>query len=158
MAAVSDSSPIIALARCGRLDLLEQLYGRIWIPEAVRDEIAVGGAGSDAAQDVSWIQARPVVDRARVGLLYRELDAGESEAIALALETPDIEAVILDDAQARRRALGLGLSVTGTAGLFVAAKARGLVGSVRQALDDLRAVGFYLDDVVYARALQRAGE
>ncbi len=36
---VSDSTPLIAFARIGRLDLLEQLFGTILVPPAVHQEI-----------------------------------------------------------------------------------------------------------------------
>jgi hypothetical protein len=38
---VCNTSPLIKLAGVGLLDLLPQLYGAIWIPEAVRDEYLV---------------------------------------------------------------------------------------------------------------------
>jgi len=89
---------------------------------------------------------------------HKELDLGESEAIALVLELPGLEVVVLDDAKARRVAAGMGPTVTGTVGMLVAAKAHGLTPSLRHALDDLRAVGFNVGDAIYARALQRAGK
>jgi len=39
----SDTSPIINLASVGKLELLEQLYGKIAIPKAVYHEITIKG-------------------------------------------------------------------------------------------------------------------
>jgi len=69
---------------------------------------------------------------------HAALDAGETEAISLALETR-ARWVILDDLQARRLAKDLGLAVVGTAGVLFAAKQRGFIGAVRPPLDALRA-------------------
>jgi len=60
---VSNASPIINLAVIGQLLLLERLYGKIIIPEAVYHEIAVGGAGKAGATEVQtleWIETRQV--------------------------------------------------------------------------------------------------
>ena len=46
---VSNSSPLITLARAGQLDLLRQLFGQIHIAEEVRQEVVVRGAGRPAA-------------------------------------------------------------------------------------------------------------
>jgi len=39
MIVVSDTSPVSALLRIGHCDLLERLYGRVIIPEAVETEL-----------------------------------------------------------------------------------------------------------------------
>ena len=72
MIVVSNTSPIVNLAAIGRLDLLEQLYGTVIIPQAVYREIVVLGAGQPGAMEVStlvWIEARDVMDRALVTAL-----------------------------------------------------------------------------------------
>jgi len=38
MIVISNSSPIIALSRCDQLRLFQQLFGRIFIPDAVYEE------------------------------------------------------------------------------------------------------------------------
>jgi len=42
---VSNSSALINLARIGKLELLEDLYGEVCIPEAVWQEAVVKGEG-----------------------------------------------------------------------------------------------------------------
>ena len=46
MSIVSNSSPLINLARIGRLDLLHHLYSELAVPGAVWREVVVEGAGS----------------------------------------------------------------------------------------------------------------
>ncbi|GHT78361.1 hypothetical protein FACS1894130_04800 [Spirochaetia bacterium] len=41
MLVISDSSPLIALAQCGKLDLLDSLFGRVAIPAKVFEETQV---------------------------------------------------------------------------------------------------------------------
>jgi hypothetical protein len=87
----------------------------------------------------------------------RSLGAGESEAMALALELR-IPRVILDDLTARTFGRALGLEVVGTGAVLYLAKMRGLVPAVRPLLDALLATGFRLSPKVYLTLLRAAGE
>lgn len=58
MKVVSNTSPLIHLARIGRLDLLETLYGELLIPQAVWEEVVVRGkpCPADASHDVDAVR------------------------------------------------------------------------------------------------------
>jgi len=59
------------------------------IPRAVYDEVVakgVGQPGADEIRDASWIETHEVANRSVVARFRAILDAGESEAIALAQE------------------------------------------------------------------------
>ncbi|WP_017301502.1 hypothetical protein [Nodosilinea nodulosa] len=89
MIIISDTSPISNLLRIGQLPLLQELYGSVVIPESVYAEIrALESFGIDTSWlvDTEWIVIRPVGDQALVERLKGELDPGEAEAIALAIE------------------------------------------------------------------------
>ncbi len=63
MTVVSDSSPLITLARIGCLDLLTKLYGTVYVPSEVYREVAIDGAGLPGAAQVAravWIEVIPV--------------------------------------------------------------------------------------------------
>jgi predicted nucleic acid-binding protein len=64
-------------------------------------------------------------------MTYITFDSGKSSAIALALET-NKPFLIFDDAQARFFALDLGLSITGTFGILIAAYRHGIIGVVQK--------------------------
>ena len=83
---VSDTSPVRALGHVGHLDLLKVLYGEVWVPPAVARELASPrGRGPAVDAVAAGLTIRAPSDVARVATLKRDLDAGESEAIALAL-------------------------------------------------------------------------
>ncbi len=106
MIVVSDSSPLIALADVGQLRLLRDLFSTVLIPEAVYQEIVVQGAGStgaEAVQSAAWIEQRGVANTGLADVLKLELDEGEAEAIALALES-GADLVLLDERRGRQRA------------------------------------------------------
>jgi predicted nucleic acid-binding protein len=158
---VSNSGPLIVLAKAGHLGLLHALYGEILIGPTVYAEVVTAGAGQPGAAEVAaagWVRVRHI-DRSEVPSdLLSRLDPGEAETISLAERMIGQVLVILDDHPARRVALARGLHVTGSAGVLVAAKQMGLIPVVRPVLDQLRAAGLYLGDTAYREALARAGE
>jgi predicted nucleic acid-binding protein len=156
--AVSNTSPLILLAKVGLLAMLAELYGEVLIPPAVERELAAGGSAASAIAPLPWLNVR-APEPATVRRVSAGLDLGEAEAIALAIDLGTSGAeVILDDASARRRARNLGLAVTGTGGVVVVAKRRGLVVSVKEELDRLREAGMYLHDSAYAELVALGGE
>ena len=157
---VSNSGPLIALATIGKFDLLKNLFGQIYIPQAVYDEVVVYGEGEPGAKETKeaeWIETLQVEDRLAVNLLREEMDAGESEAIVLAQEL-DAAYVLIDEAVARRKARLIGLRMTGTLGILLMAKEVGLIPAVRPVLDELRRTEFRISSKVYREILAKAGE
>jgi predicted nucleic acid-binding protein len=161
MSVVSNSSPLIALAVIGSLDLLQALYGEIHIPEEVFTEVVIRGAGRPGASEVAgarWIVRHALVNRLVVAqLLDSGIDAGESEAIALATEL-SARLLILDERRGRTVARERNLLVTGTLGVLIAAKQARIVPAISPLLDGLLAAGVYLGPQLIESALQLAGE
>ena len=159
MRPISNTTPLVHLARIGLLDLLRDLYGRVDAPPAVVREAARHlGDVFTAVTRVGWLVEVAVTDKLTADAFERALGGrGEAEAVALALETPG--AILLVDEQAARRfARAQGLAVRGSLGVLSDAKRRGLLPAVRPRLDRLRATGFWLDDETYATAVELAGE
>ncbi len=160
MILVLDASPLITLARIGSLDLLRQLADQIVIPDAVYAESvsrAPGRPGSLDLAQADWITCRTVENQALVQQLRTRIGLGESEAIVLTREI-GADAVVLDDATARRLAEQEGCRVVGLLGLLVVAKQRGLLSAVRPLLDAMRNSGFFVGDELYATILRQADE
>ena len=161
MSVVSNASPLINLARVGKLDLLHRLYSELTIPEAVWHEVVIEGAGQPGAEGVkaaTWIKTQGVTNRQLIRALQQELDAGEAEAIALALEM-EAELLLMDEHLGRETARHLGLRYTGLIGVLIEARRKGLINAVKPHLDMLRAMaGFHVSDALYLRVLQDEGK
>lgn len=161
MTIVSNTSPLTNLAAVGQLNLLQEIYTRIIIPQAVYDEMVGLGypvPGTIEVQTLPWIQCQQVVNRALVRELQEELDNGESEAIALAIAL-SADQILLDESPGRRVAARLGLTITGVLGVLLVAKGMGLIPSVKSVMDDLIAIAsFRISDRLYGDILQAAGE
>ena len=161
MKVVSNTSPLLNLALIGELSLLQGLFDRIVVPHAVRSELEgrLFRAGISAPFPMPpWIEARPVANRPLVDSLSLELDAGEAEAIALAVEMR-ADLILLDERLARRVGARLGLRFVGVLGLLVEAKRRGLIPFVKPILDALLiTAGFWVGNSLYKRVLAEVGE
>ncbi len=161
MIVVSNASPLINLARIGQLELLDELYAEIRIPEAVWQEVVVAGAGLPGAElvaNAAWIKRHSVTNSTLVRALRQDLDAGESEAIALALEL-EAELLLMDESLGRETARHLGVRFIGIVGMLVEAKHSGRIIAIKPYLDTLREVaGFRIHQTLYVRVLQDAGE
>ncbi len=163
MPVVSNTSPLLNLAIIGQLSLLHQQFGQIQIPTAVLAELRVEEVLPSSEQlreaiAAGWLQVQEVEDRTLVQLLQRDLDRGEAEAIALALQLR-ADWTLLDEREGRKTAKMLGLSVTGVLGVLLRAWHTGELSSLRDALDDLRSsAGFRIAPALLAEILRQSGE
>lgn len=163
MIVVSDASPIINLSIIGQLELLPKLFGRVVIPTAVFEEIAVQGAGLPGAAEVlsaDWVEIKPPQNRAFLNLLLAEKDLhrGEAAAIALAVEL-HADALIVDDAIGRIHARKQGIPFVGILGILLRAKKKGHLAAVQPELERLKnEANFFISQNLYAEILQLADE
>ncbi len=161
MIVVSDTSPINNLAAINQLQLLKQLYGTLLIPEAVYRELTdpkFPVAGATEVQTFDWIQTQSVINRTLVETLSNELDVGEAEAIALALETK-ADQVLIDERRGRLVAGRLNLRYTGILGILVEAKSQGLITEVKPLMNALvNQAGFWIAAPLYKSVLRLVNE
>jgi predicted nucleic acid-binding protein len=154
--AVSDAGPLIALARLDRLALLGDLFDQTFVPQAILDECTFRPELVDARRIHRACEDGRLLVCVAEPVAATHLELGERSAIGKALQ---IGAVLLvDDLDARRHALALGLTVLGTLGLLVLAKRQRLLPAVRPLIDELRAGGHWLGDATIRAALRAAGE
>jgi len=160
---VSDSSPLLYLAVLGDLNFFPKLFGEIAIPQAVWQEVVIDGHGKPGAIEVAmargdWLKVQVVTNRNAVTeLSARQLELGESEAIALANELHD-RVVFMDDERAVREARARGLVVVRTPAIYMAAKQQGWIERIQPKLDQLRGSGFRLGEAHYRMILEDAKE
>jgi predicted nucleic acid-binding protein len=154
MTVVSNSTALVHLSAMGRLQLLRTLFGEVQIPAEVYDEVVVRVTGQPGASEVAsaaWIHRQAIGNQLAFRLLTASLGAGEAACIVLAAEM-NADLLILDDRAARLQAQALGISVTGTVGILLAADGQGLL-EFQEALDELLATGFRLSPVEYRRVV-----
>jgi predicted nucleic acid-binding protein len=153
-----NASPLIALGKLNRLDLLAGLFGKVRIPRGVYDEVVTRGLirGAPDAHTVRLFWQRqqwPIVDVPQAVLSAYVppviLDVGETEVLALAQSLAN-PLVLLDDEIARAEARRLKLRVCGTLGIVVRAHRGGLI-SLDQAVLLIREIAARPDIWIAAR-------
>lgn len=157
-AAVVNASPLIFLAKLGRLGALELFDPVVTTPQTLREVTAGLGLGYgdalavQAAVDAHRISVRraPRLRPAPLGL-----DPGELSVIALAYRLPGATAV-LDDLAAIKAARNLGIRARSTAFLLLdnVAARRLAVDEFRDLLDGLLREGYFLAPKLYLRLVE----
>jgi len=156
---ISNTSPMQYLHQLGLLHLLPALVSQVIVPPAVVVELAAGrsrGINLPDPANLQWVAVRQPVSAPALPLAVG-LGPGEREVLALALESSDA-IVVLDDQLARQTAMTFGLRLTGTLGVLLDAKKRGLISEIVPMLDQLQSLRFRLAPQTRAAVLKLAGE
>jgi predicted nucleic acid-binding protein len=155
---VVNASPLILLARIRRLDLLTSIADSVVFPQRVLEELEVGSAYDDAAQVVKDSPLRQVPDVEVPDRIQRwDLGPGENQVLAYSLSREEYEAVI-DDRAARRCSRSLGIPYTGTLGIVITGRHRGLIPKARPIVEALQGQGIRLSPALIEAALAEVGE
>lgn len=161
MVIVSDTTTISNLFLIGKLEILEKLFGEIMIPKAVFSELEKledSNISIEFIRNQNWILITEVKNRSFVEILQLNLDIGEAEAIALAKEK-NASLLIIDELKGRNYAKQLKINIIGLLGILLQAKEKGMIDSVKEILDELKAkAGFWVSKVLYEAVLQLSNE
>jgi predicted nucleic acid-binding protein len=161
MRIVTNTGPLIALAKINKLSLLEQLFTEVHIPPAVQRELLAKSGPETMRLDEAlsrFIQVASVPQQLppEVKIATSRLDLGEQQAVALAYQLKVL--LVIDDQLGRAAARQLTIPVTGMAGVLIRAKETGLVSNVRSLLDEARRQGYWFSDSFLDIAAKLAGE
>lgn len=155
---VSNTTPIISLLKIGKLQILKDLYGEIFVPQEVFNEIEAG-KNKEYYTDLSkieWIKVEKIQNPKSLSY-FLDLDKGEAEAIVLATEL-DADLIILDESLGRFHAKHAGVKITGTIGILLKAKQLGYINEIKTLLLELREKTVWLSDKFVEEILLIANE
>ena len=162
MIAVSDTGPIIGLAKANRLSLLKNLFEKVLIPPMVRKELfAKTGDEAELIDNAltDFIQVseiNPLDETAK--LILEGLSEGERQAIGVAASMENDVILLIDDRAGRQAAEKLNIKITGLVGVLLMAKERGLIKSVVDVIEEVRNNGYWLSNSLVDIAKQLSGE
>ncbi len=139
MIIVSDSSPLAYLVEIGLAESLPRLFGQVYVPPTVISELRHEGSpiAAWANRPPDWL----VIEMPHSIPAELDLDQGECEAIALAIEL-GADYLLIDEKKGRAAATALGIKVAGTLAVLVDGARQGLFDGM-QALEKLEATNFY---------------
>ena len=157
MVIVSDTSPITSLIQINQLDLIHKVFGNVVIPESVYVELCRVPNQKDVLDIQTWIFIQKASDQQKVAELEIDLDAGEAEAITLALEIK-ADFLIIDEWKGREKAEELGIKIIGVLGLLLRAKKDGSITHVKALMDELiYKAEFRIHPALYQQVIKKAG-
>jgi len=146
MIVVADTSPLNYLALIDAVQILPELFGQVFIPEAVSRELKSPGTPSKVAvwmsQSPTWLRLEKSVAPLDDEPLDK-LGAGEREAIALAVTHKPDALLLIDEGKGRREAERLQIRFMGTLGVLDKAAGLGLV-DLPSAIQQLLQTTFYV--------------
>lgn len=156
---IVNSTPLIALGKAGKLNVLKEMYGEIIIPEAVFGEVT---AKDDIARRLllnneSWIKVQTISDSLEKKMYRSRLHEGEVEVMILAREK-NADLVIIDDYAARKTAEYLGLKLTGTVGVLIKAKQSGIIDNIMPVIQTMEQNGIYYSEQLKMQIRILAGD
>ena len=151
---IGDSSALVALAVVNQLELLEQLYDTLYIPQAVFDEVTqIGKPQSNKLRQ--FLQSK--VKQVDLTLTQLGLGLGELEAITL-YKKLDADVLLIDDNRAKKYASLNGVKVIGSLGILVKAKEKGHIERVKPFLDEIQKSEVYISKKLIEKVLEICGE
>ncbi len=144
---LADTSCLILLRKIEELHLLHLLFNEIIITQEVANEYRY-----DLPKWVC-IQSK----QKKQYPLESILDRGEASSIAKAIDI-NADLIIIDELKARKVAKELGLKVTGTLGLFIMAKNKKLISSIKPLIEKIKKTNFRISERLVSEALRLANE
>jgi len=157
---VINTSPMIALVASGnQLDILQRLYTEVIVPNEVAQEMRQAGEKGLAVTEfisASWLNCLPHPVKTSL-YLQNSLDPGEAAVIQTALDR-GIETVCIDEAAGRRVARLHGLKITGSIGVLIRAKQKGMNISITESIHNMRTNGIWISDHLAGMAIKLSGE
>jgi predicted nucleic acid-binding protein len=140
MIVVADTGPLISLAVIDQLDLLDTLFHRVVIPQAVWRELE---SNIEALSIPAAKRFRGnVIAVKRYQDINPDLGIGEKEAIILYDEI-QADQLLIEDKAARSFAEGRGIICAGTLGILIEARAGNLIPALRPLFSELLAKNRY---------------
>jgi predicted nucleic acid-binding protein len=161
MIVISDTTPLISLMKIGQLDLINQLFGEIQVPEAVFKELTSNNRFQNECRQIEecpFINRVTVTDTKSVDLLRRSsgLDLGESEAIILS-DYFNANYLLMDESKGRKVAQQMGIPIMGTIGMLMIAYNEHLLSKeeILNCINILKNSGRHISEQLYEQLIKK---
>ena len=157
MTVVSNATPIITLSSIGKIDILKHFFDKVYIPQAVYDEIKSKKAYGYQEIEDDFFEVITIEDSFAQNILLNDLDLGEAQTIVLAKEL-NADIVLIDETIGYNIARSQKLNVKRTLSFLIVAKEKGLITEIKPLLDEMIDKGRWISRRVYRDVLKICGE
>lgn len=152
MIIVADSSPLVALALCDCLEVLDNLFGEVRVSQVVYEEVTFG---SKAGTTKLAIYLKDKVKDAQFDFHIIGgdiLDKGELSSIAL-YKNLKADYLLIDEKAGRKVAQINHIKIIGSLGVLIEAKRKGVIALLKPYIDILRSSQVHFSDELLNYAL-----
>lgn len=160
MQVVSNSTPLIFLAKIGKLHYLEKIFERILIPEEVYSEAVIEGKERRYPDSILIEELVKkgfiLVKNVKITVLKdAPIDEGEKAAVSLALRE-NIKNIMIDEGKVRRMAKLLGLKARGSLWVLSKFYEKDLISKeeFKKSVFDLLSKGYRIREEILIELLQ----
>ena len=156
---ISNTTPIITLLAIDKLEILKEIYGKIYVPKGVYEEIE-NGLEKEFYVDLKiydWIEIIEVKNKLALQQLENHLDKGEAHALILYDELK-ADLLVMDEKLGRKYAKKQNCNYIGSFGVLLRAKELGLISEIKPLLVQVKQKGVFISEQLFATILEIAGE
>jgi len=154
---VSNTTPIISLSSIGKIEILQEVFQEIIIPQAVYEEIKSKKGHGYHSVESSFIKVQPIQTEDHELLVSNTLDLGEAQTIVLAQEIK-ADNVIIDENLGYGVAKDYNLNAVRTLSILLKAKEENIISEVKPLIEEMILKGRWYSKRVYYLFLEKAGE
>ena len=151
---IGDSSALIALAIIDKLELLEKIFGKVYVPKAVYNELCNNNKAESKKLEI-FLKDKTL--EVNASLKYIGLGEGELEAIVLYKQV-NAKYLLIDDKRAKNFAKLNSVNTIGSLGVLILAKELGFLTSIKEQIDKLQKSKIYISPALIEKVLKRVGE
>lgn len=157
MIIVADASPLVTLATCDCLDVLEKLFGEIRVSQTVYEEVTVNGK-PESTKLASYLQGKTVnLNLDKYIIAGDSLDKGELTSIAL-YKHLNADYLLIDEKAGRKVAKLNQIKIIGSLGVMIEARRQGIIPLLKPHIDVLRLSNIHFSGELLDYALSVVGE
>ncbi len=157
MIVVADASPLVALAICDSLEILDKLFDEVKVSPEVYEEVIVGGKFG-ATQLKEYLQGKIInLDLNSFVIEGSSLDKGELSSIAL-YKYLQADYLLIDEKAGRRVAKMNHIKVIGSLGVLIEAKKKGILQFLKPHIEILRSSQIYFNPTLLDYTLKLVNE
>jgi len=146
---IADSSCLISLDNINKLEILQSIFGEITITKVIAKEFG--------KPIPIWIKIQSPQSKENVHKLLSILDAGEAEAIVLAIENRN-SILIIDEKKGRKIAVSHQINIIGTLRVILLAKQSMIIDKIEPVIKSLKQAGFRISKKIETELLKISNE
>lgn len=160
MIIICDASPLVALATCDCLYLLDKLFCEVYVTPEVFKEVTVTGtpfATVLATYLIDKVYLQKIPQDSNTHTLEKTLDLGELSAFSL-YHHLNADYVLIDEKLGRHYANEQNIRILGSLGILLLGKKFGHIQQIRPFIDELRRSPIFIGEALIAHTLNLANE